>query len=214
MIFSRRTFKSNRNFKVQSGLFSHPVFQRKYVYYLVMTMTGLALFFYIPTIYFLSQNYDLIAQLAYDTHPSLVESLEREVHWIWMFAGASLLVITGLSFWIALTLTQRLIEPVVAIEKHMRELVMGRWNVPDFNPGYEEFKELTFTYEYLYRSLKTMTEEELKLLDQIVVDPHHREAWGTWIELVNLKRKRLGYSVFNPALSASLAEADPLRRVS
>ena len=137
-----------------------------------------------------------------------------EVHWLWVFAGISLLGIFCLTFWIGLTLTQRLIEPVVAIEKHMRELVMGRWDVPDFNPRYEEFKELTLTYEYLYRSLKTMTEEELKLLDQIVVDQHHREAWGTWCELVNLKRKRLGLPVANPGPAASPDEAALRRHVS
>ena len=87
MIFGRRTYKSNRTFKPHRGLYSHPLFQRKYVYYLVMTMTGLALFFYAPAIYFLTQNYDLITQLAYDTHPSLVQNLEREVHWLWVFSG-------------------------------------------------------------------------------------------------------------------------------
>lgn len=214
MIFGRPAFKSDRIFKTQRGLYSHPLFQRKYVYYLVMTMMGASLFFFIPALYFLTQNYDLITQLAYDTHPSLVQNLEREVHWMWFFSGFSVLAIVGLTFWIALMLTQRLIEPVVAIEKHMRELVMGRWNIPDFNPRYAEFKELTLTYEYLYRSLKTMTEEELRILDQIVVDPHQKEAWGTWLELVNLKRKRLGYPVINPETAALPAATDPQRHVS
>lgn len=73
-------------------------------------------------------------------------------------AASGIMVLT---FWVASTLTQRLIEPIVAIEKHMRDLVMGRWNVPDFDSGFDEFKELTLTYEYLYRSLKALTEESL-----------------------------------------------------
>jgi hypothetical protein len=44
-----------------------------------------------------------------------------------------------------------------------------------------EFKELALTYEYLFRSLKTMTEEELKLLDLVVVDRNHKDAWGAWL---------------------------------
>lgn len=171
-------------------------------------MTGLALFFYGPAIYFVSQNYKLMTSLAYETHPSLIRHLERETQWIWLFAGGSLLGIIGLTFWIAVTLTRHLIEPVIAIEKHMRELVMGRWDVPDFNPEYAEFKELTLTYEYLFRSLKTMTEEELKLLDHVVVDRNHKDAWGAWLYLVNMKRQRLGLDPLNPSIVISAVEVD------
>ena len=214
MIFGRRSYTADREFKSERGLLSHPLFQKKYVYYLVTTMTVLTLFFYGPAIYFLTQNYDLLIQLAYETHPGLVQHLERETQWIWFFAGASLLGIVGLTFWIGATLTQRLIEPVIAIEKHMRELVMGRWDVPDFNSRFEEFKELTLTYEYFYRSLKTMTEDELKLLNQIVVDNHHREAWGNWLHLINLKRRRLGLVELSPENVVSPVEADSVRLVS
>ena len=214
MIFGRRPYKTDRRFAKQLGFFSHPLFQRKYVYYLVLTMAGLALFFYGPAMYFISQNYKLLTSLAYETHPSLVNNLEHETQWIWLFAGASFLGIIGLTFWIAITLTQHLIEPVIAIEKHMRELVMGRWDVPDFNPEYAEFKELALTYEYLFRSLKTMTEEELKLLNLVVVDRNHKDAWGAWLYLVNMKRQRLGLVAFNPVIGVSTSEADSERLVS
>ncbi len=214
MIFGRRTYTTDRRFAHRQGLFSHPLFQRKYVYYLVFTMTGLALFFYGPALYFISQNYQLMTSLAYETHPDLIRHLERETQWIWMFAGGSLLGVVRLTFWIAITLTQNLIEPVIAIEKHMRDVVMGRWDVPDFNPDYPEFKELTLTYEYLFRSLKTLTEEELKLLDLVVVDRNHKDAWGAWLYLVNMKRKRLGLSELNPAVVVSAVEADPERLAS
>lgn len=214
MIFGRRPYKTDRRFAQQRGLFSHPLFQRKYVYYLVLTMTGLALFFYGPALYFVSQNYQLMTSLAYETHPSLVSHLERETQWIWLFAGGSVLGIIGLTFWIAITLTQHLIEPVIAIEKHMRDLVMGRWDVPDFNPEYAEFKELALTYEYLFRSLKTMTEEELKLLNLVVVDRNHKDAWGAWLYLVNMKRQRLGLGAFNPEIAVLTSEVDSERLVS
>ncbi len=177
-------------------------------------MASLTVCFYGPAIYFITQNYQVMTSLAYQTYPSLVQHLERETQWIWMFAVGSILGIVGLTFWISVTLTQRLIEPVIAIEKHMRDLVMGRWDVPDFDSQYEEFKELTLTYEYLYRSLKTMTEEELKLLDRVVVDRNRKDAWGSWLYLVNMKRKRLGLGEFNPEIDALTAAADSQRLVS
>lgn len=169
-------------------------------------MLGLSLLFYGPMLYFLQQNYKLLSDLAYDVHPKMLVHLEQELRWIYFFSGASLLFILGFSFWIGITLTRRLIEPVIAIERHMQELVAGRWYIPDFSSRNPEFRELSLTYEYFYRALKNMTQEELKLLDQIAVDEKHREAWGTWKELINLKRRRIGLPDYEPVVESSQAQ--------
>lgn len=215
MIFGRRHYKSEREFKNNyRPLFNNPQFQKKYVSYLVFTMLGLSFLFFGPALYFLNQNYTILTQLAYDTHPSMIRSLERENTWFLVFATLSLVSIGFLTFWISLSMTQKIVSPLVEIEKHMREIVMGRWNVPDFENRTDEFKELTLTYEYLYRSLKSLTEEELKLLDLIVVDEHHKEAWGTWVKLINGKRRRLGLPEITSAKPAWPASVDSERRAS
>jgi hypothetical protein len=168
-------------------------FQYKYTLFLVTAVTGSTLLFFAPAYYFIKQNYDLFVNLAYDTHPALVTHLEREVVWLAVFMVLSLGLIIGLSLLIGLRMTKNVLAPLVQMEKHMKELMYGNWHIPDYKMSSEDdFRDLSMTYDYFYRSLKANTEAELKLIEKLSIDPQNREAYAAWKNLIVIKRSRLG----------------------
>lgn len=162
--------------------------------FLVCLMIGAAcLMFFLPTIYFLEQNYSIFRDLAFDLQPQLVRHLEREVLWLKAFMGLSLIVLVAITYVFIKKITQNMMKTLVEMEEHMRLLLTGQWNIPNFESANDDdIKELSMTYDYLYRSLRVNTEMELKLLEKINVDPHNREAYAAWKNLIELKRQRLG----------------------
>ncbi|MNT26749.1 hypothetical protein D3C72_1623420 [compost metagenome] len=75
----------------------------------------------------------------------------------------------------------------------MHQLMLGQWDIPDFKlPEDDDFRDLSMTYDYFYRSLKANTEAELKLLEKLTIDPQNREAYAAWKSLMNTQRARLG----------------------
>jgi hypothetical protein len=168
-------------------------FQYKYTLFLVTAVTGSTLLFFAPTYYFIKQNYDLFVNLAYDVHPALVTHLEREVVWLAVFMALSLGFLIGLSLLIGFRMTKNVLAPLVQMEKHMKELMYGNWHIPDYKISSEDdFKDLSMTYDYFYRSLKANTEAELKLIEKLSIDPQNREAYAAWKNLIMIKRSRLG----------------------
>ena len=168
-------------------------FQYKYTLFLITAVTGGTLLFFAPTYYFVKQNYDLFVSLAYDSHPGLVTHLEREVVWLGVFMALSLVMIIGLCLMIGLRVTKNILAPLIQMEKHMKELMYGNWHIPDYKlSADDDFRDLAITYDYFYRSLKANTEAELKLIEKLSIDPHNREAYASWKNLILIKRSRLG----------------------
>jgi len=168
-------------------------FQYKYTVYLMTAVIGGSLLFFVPAYYFINQNYTLFVKLAYEVQPALVTHMEREVVWLGVFMAVSLAVITGMSLFIGLRLTKNLLAPLVQMEKHMKELMYGHWHIPDYKITEEDdFRDLSMTYDYFYRSLKANTEAELKLIEKLSIDPQNREAYAAWKNLIMIKRSRLG----------------------
>lgn len=168
-------------------------FQFKYTWYLMIAVTGSTLFFFAPAYYFMKQNYDFFVSVAYDTHPGMIAHLEREVVWLAVFMTLSLAIIVGLSLLIGLRMTKNLLSPLIQMEKHMKELMYGHWYIPDYKIAPEDdFRDLSLTYDYFYRSLKVNTEAELKLIEKLSIDPQNREAYAAWKNLIMIKRSRLG----------------------
>jgi len=168
-------------------------FQYKYTLFLMTAVTGGTLLFFLPTYYFIKQNYDLFVSLAYDTQAALVTHLEREVVWLAVFMALSLGLIIGLSLLIGIRMTKNVLAPLVQMEKHMKELMYGNWHIPDYKISSEDdFRDLSMTYDYFYRSLKANTEAELKLIEKLSIDPQNREAYAAWKNLIVIKRSRLG----------------------
>jgi hypothetical protein len=84
------------------------------------------------------------------------------------------------------------------MESHMRQLIKGEWNSKDYSLATSnDFKDLSMTYDYLLHTLKTMTEVELESLSRMRLDPNDKEAYTAWIDLINIKRKRLGLESIN-----------------
>ncbi|WP_413288857.1 hypothetical protein [Bdellovibrio sp. HCB337] len=168
-------------------------FQYKYTLFLMTAILGGILLFFAPAYYFINQNYTLFTNLAYDTQPSLVTHLEREVIWLGVFMALSLVVIAGMTLLIGLRMTKNLLAPLVQMERHMKELMYGHWHIPDYKITHEDdFRDLAMTYDYFYRSLKANTEAELKLIEKLSIDPQNREAYAAWKNLIMIKRSRLG----------------------
>ena len=99
----------------------------------------------------------------------------------------------------------------------MHKLMLGQWNVPDYPiPEEDDFRDLSMTYDYFYRSLKANTETELKLLEKLSIDPQNREAYAAWKHLLSEKRSRLGIQeeFITSENVLELNEFDQKRRVS
>lgn len=168
-------------------------FQNKYTWYLFTAVAVGSTLFFLPSFYFINQNYELFKSLAYDTAPYLVEHLEREVHWMTFFLAASFALISAVTFFLSVRMTRNLLTPLIKMEKHMHQLMLGHWHIPDFHlPEDDDFRDLSLTYDYFYRALKANTESELRLLEKIKIDPLDREAYAAWKQLLTEKRARLG----------------------
>lgn len=219
MLYGRRVIEPQRarHGERPRRFILNKAFQYKYSWYMITAMAGGSLLFLIPAYYFIVQNYQLFLSLAYDTHPALVEHMEREVTWMRVFLIASFIAITGISLFLSIRMTKNLLAPLVSMEKHMHHLMLGHWHVPDFKmPEDDDFRDLSMTYDYFYRALKANTETELKLLEKLTIDPQNREAYAAWKSLMEMKRARLGIEdgfVTNESV-ANLNEFDQRRRAS
>lgn len=168
-------------------------FQYKYTWYVITAVVGGAILFLLPAFYFINQNYTLFTSLAYDTHPHLVQHLEREISWLRVFLVASFLIMGGVTFFISLRMTRNLLAPLLKMEEHMHKLMLGQWHIPDYQINEEgDFHDLSMTYDYFYRALKANTEVELKMLEKLNIDQQNREAYAAWKYLLDNKRARLG----------------------
>lgn len=195
MLYGKRIYEpqSRMSHGRTQKMILNKAFQYKYTVYLMTAVLGGALLFFLPAYYFISQNYTLFTNLAYDTQPALVTHLEREVIWLGVFMVLSLGIIGGLTLAIGLRMTKNLLAPLVQMEKHMKELMYGHWHIPDYKIAQEDdFRDLAMTYDYFYRSLKANTEAELKLIEKLSIDPQNREAYAAWKNLITIKRSRLG----------------------
>lgn len=160
---------------------------------MITAVAGGAILFLLPAFYFISQNYELFKSLAYDTHPTFVAHLEREMTWLTVFLSASFIALIGVTLFLSIRMTKNLLSPLVTMEKHMHKLMLGQWDIPDYHlPAEDDFRDLSLTYDYFYRSLKANTESELRLLEKLSIDPQNREAYAAWKHLLNEKRARLG----------------------
>ncbi|HEY1079216.1 MAG TPA: hypothetical protein VGE46_03930 [Bdellovibrio sp.] len=219
MLYGRRVIEPQR---VSQGPASrrfilNKAFQYKYCWYMVTAVVGGAILFLLPSYFFINQNYNLFTSLAYDTHPHLVQHLEREVTWLRIFLAASFLFLTGVTLLLSIRMTRNLLSPLIMMEKHMHKLMLGQWNVPDYPiPEEDDFRDLSMTYDYFYRSLKANTETELKLLEKLSIDPQNREAYAAWKHLLSEKRSRLGIQeeFITSENALELNEFDQKRRVS
>lgn len=221
MFYGRRIFKSTKQqFEESRFLRKHIInrsFQYKYLLYTATAIAGGVMVFLIPAYYFISQNYQLFSQIAFDSHPHLITHLDREIAWLKGFLIVSFMTILISCSWLVIRMTKNLISPLIEIEKHMRMLMLGQWDIPDYqNQIGNEYRDLSMTYEYFYRALRANTEVELQMLEKMNIDPHNREAYTAWKKLISIHQARLGQQANQPT-NENVVPSDEvvhLRRVS
>lgn len=190
-------------------------FQYKYSWYLVTAVAGATLMFLVPAYYFISQNYQIFSSLAYETSPGLVKHLDRELIWLKCFMAVSFFSITGISMFLCMRMTKNLVNPLILMEKHMRQLMLGQWHIADFKMTEDDdFRDLSMTYDYFYRALRANTEIELKLIEKLSIDPQNREAYASWKNLMEIKRTCLGISDSPIGSDATMNVPQNLHRAS
>ncbi len=219
MLYGRRVIEPQRapQGKNPRRFILNKAFQYKYSWYMVTAVVGAAALFLLPAFYFISQNYELFKSLAYDTYPPLVSHLEREVTWLKVFLGVSFVFLCGVTLFMSIRMTKTLLSPLVGMEKHMHQLMLGQWHIPDYPmPEDDDFRDLSMTYDYFYRALKANTENELKLLEKLSIDPANREAYAAWKHLLSEKRSRLGIQedFLTSETVATTSELHPKRHAS
>jgi len=193
MIFRSTQSHQSRKMKTQNFYSLHGVFQKRFVILLTSAALVSSLIFSLLAFYFTFENLNLFKSIAFDTYPQFVRHIERESQWVMMSLLISMLA-TGFSVYkISTRMTSHLIDPLVAMEKHMRKVVQGDWQSSKFRVSESnDFRDLTLTYDYLLNTLKSMTENEIELLSRMRLDAREKETVHIWAELMNEKRRRLG----------------------
>lgn len=180
-------------------------------------ITACTALFLLPATYFIEQNYDVFLNLAYDVRPGLVGHLEREILWLRFFLIAGGLCTLAVSLFLTWRHLQRLQVPLDQVDDHLRSMTGGDWSgAAPAIPSSDVNRDFFVTYEMFHRSLRFNAEADLMLLEKLVIDPAHREAYGVWKTLVATQRVRLGLPG-ERAVSDSSAEfsaAAPSRRAS
>ncbi|AHI04952.1 hypothetical protein BDW_02210 [Bdellovibrio bacteriovorus W] len=99
----------------------------------------------------------------------------------------------------------------------MFQVSAGKLNVDDFYlDEAEDFKELSLTYEYLYKSLQERSFKEVELLKKIDINSMDRESYAIWKQLLTDKQNSLGIQeeLMTSENVVSLSEFDQKRRAS
>lgn len=198
MIYGRRLFDKSledpyrrkpalRVFKVVNSRY-----QWKYTWQFNFIVLGAFLIFAGPMYYFFQQNHEVFVKIAIDTHPALLEHLDRESYWILGFFAFSLVSLIILTTWMTLRMTTNILGPLVSLERHMWKVTSGDWSSEDFRIRVDDdFRELADTYSYLYRALRAQAQMEVELLERIAVDPEQRDSFNALQTLLELKRSQM-----------------------
>ncbi len=212
MILGLPRFKTQRSFDDSNSLHLNKRFQSRYIMLLTASLLTSSAVFLCTAFFFTQQNQTLFTNLAFDIYPSMAKHIERESRWLLILLGLSLSAIGVCSIWITKRMTSHLIDPLVEMEKHMRHLITGDWKKSEYRFSESiDFKDLSITYDYLLNTLKSLTELELEMLTRMRIDPHDKETFHIWTELINQKRKRLGLPSTNATSLASDVKQDQRR---
>jgi len=190
-------------------------FQSKYLTYMTLALGGSLLVFALPVWYLIQQNYQIFQSLAFDTAPELIAHLDQERIWLFGVLLLSFVSVLVIGVWTSLRITDSVIGPLMAIEKHMREVSLGNWKSEDFHiRKSDEFRSLSNSYSYLYRTLKAQTQQEIDLLEKIMVDPSNRDSYQAWRYLIETKKQLLGVEPNSSYSAEEISSSQEQRRAS
>lgn len=183
-------------------------FQLKYTF---MGVTGAAtgmLLAGVPILYLVNENYQIFFKLAMDSAPSLLSALEREqvlMNQFFVFVFLGLLIFF---FLIGLKISARLVAPIKILQKHIRALSRGQFNVSSITiRESDEFHDLIENYNYLYRSLQLNLKLEVEKLHTVSKSVKDKYTHQILMDLIDEKSSQLN-------LDSNLPKLSPLREDS
>lgn len=185
----------NRSFYQSSkeNIYAFDSFRKKYSAFSAIAVAGSFLIFAIPLWHFTSQNYEIFKSIAYQASPNLIEHLHREVYLLGALVLFAFLSMILLSVWTSSKIIKSILGPLVALDRHMRQVSHGDWRSEDFKiRKTDEFRTVCNTYSYLYRTLRAQTEAEIKTLERFMIDPAHIDAHRAWRNMIDAKKALLG----------------------
>jgi hypothetical protein len=184
----------------------------KHALYIIAAITVALLTLEGPIFYLVNQNFEIFKSMALTHSPQLLVHLEREQTWINVLILTCTLTIVGINFLMAVRLISRFNGPTFAIQNHLNKLIHGDWTSPSpVIRENDEFKELVLQYDYFFKTILILNQNEINSLEKLIIDPNNRESYAIWTQLLDAKKVRLGYEVVsrqNVLSSVSL----PLRR--
>lgn len=172
-------------------------FQWRYSFALALAVGVTIAVFLGPFLYFLNQNFEIFRTLAVDHQPNLLSHIEREVQWITVVAGVSLVAAVLFALAFGYKLTGSIMGPLFSIERHLKKVAAGNWSGVDFRVrATDEFKRLSTAYAHFYRSVRTEMTEDLETLKRLRALTHSKqhadELRFTLSKLIEAKETRLG----------------------
>ncbi len=210
MFYNRPVYDTPGSFRRRKIRLINKSFQYRYTFYLLALIATALILFAGPIFYYLNQNYQLFMKLAYDTSPSLLIQLERESVVINSFLFISCITMLLGSLLLGIQVTAKLIGPLYVLEKHLLQLTKGNWSIHPVRTRHnDEFQELIGAYNYFYKSLQAQTQNEIKILKKLSIDPNNREAYRLWQDLIKTKSQQL--DINSSDLDAAL-QPSPLSR--
>lgn len=167
----------------------------RYTGYLLLALGGGILIISLPVLYWLNQNYEFFKDLSLAKAPSLYQHLEREQIWINAIYLISMFTLFILNSWLIHRLISKFEGPVRALEMHIKKLIRGEWKSPELRiRENDELKTLVDEYNYFYKTLQSLTLNEIKILEKIRVDRSLRDSYSLWFQLLQQKKARMGYA--------------------
>ncbi len=192
---------------------------RQYVTYSVITNGAVLLIFFFPLLLFYYQNYETLKSIAYESFPQLLVHLEQETTWLLFFSGICFLSILVFSaFW-----TYKFCADITASLKHIQDHMKNIFSPLGLKASVDvqetdSLKNFSSHYESFVYNLKEETQTELMLLEKLNIDPSRKDAYKAWLDLIQIKKERLGLPQKPLKLiisnGASSGEAEHPRRVS
>lgn len=166
---------------------------RHYVFYSLITNGAVLLIFFLPLLLFYYQNYETLKSIAYDSFPQLLVHLEQETTWLMFFSGVCFISILAFSAFWTYKFCSDITYSLKAIQNHMKNVFtpFGLKSSIEIQET-DSLKNFSSHYESFVYHLKEETQTELALLEKLNIDPSRKDAYKAWLDLIQMKRERLG----------------------
>lgn len=165
----------------------------KYITYSLLTNAVVLLVFMGPLLIFSAQNYETLKTLAYDKFPQLLVHLEQETRWLYFFSVSSFFAILAFSALWTYKACKDMTASLNKIQHHMRHVFHDNGLSHPFDVNEQDvLKNFIANYESFIYHLKESTQSELSLLEKLNLDPSRKDSYKAWLDLIQMKKDRLG----------------------